>query len=96
MQKFFFLFEKGAVASVDSQHSVRINPAQLGNFGGDIFQEVTIVTDDHTSEGGLLQQSLEPLNSAEIEMVRRLVEQEDIRRLNQGLDNRQALLPSAG
>jgi len=95
MQKLFFLFQKLAVASGDSKQAIRIGPVQLRHVGGDIFQKVAIMTHHHRRERGSLQLIFQPLDSRQIQMIRRFVEQKDIWRLYQSLHDRQPLLPTA-
>ena len=45
---------------------------------------------DHASKRRPPQQIFEPLNSREVEMIRRLIQQQDVGRLNQRLHDRQA------
>src|SRR5271168_201689 len=92
----FLGFEKMAVISVDAQEAVFVGAVKLNHVIGDIFQEVAVVTDDHTSEGSVLQQRFKPFNSGEIEMIGRLVQKQNIRLLDKRFGNRQAFLPAAG
>ena len=94
VQELFFLFQKSAVASPHSQNSIGIHPAQLRHVGGDVLQKIAVVTDDHAGKCRLRQHFFEPLDSREIQMIGGFVEQHNVRRLHQRLDNRQPLLPS--
>ena len=96
VQIFFLGLQKFAVVSVDAQEAVFIGAIQLDDLVRDVFQEIAIMADHHVGEGGVAQQIFEPLNSGEIQMIGRLIEQQNIRLLDQRLDNRQALAPSAG
>ncbi len=96
MQKFLFLLEKRAVAPLHPQQPVRIDPAEFRHLRGNIFQKIAIVTDHHTSESDLLQHFFEPLNAGEVQMIRRFIEQQNVRTLHQRLNNRQPLLPASG
>src|SRR5258706_5190736 len=96
LQEFFFLLQKVEVAAVNTQRTIGINAIELDHIGRDILQEVAVVAHDDAGKGSLLKQVFEPCDSGEIEMVGRLVEQEDVRMLHQGLDNRETLLPAAG
>ena len=62
---------------------------------GDIFEEIAVVADDYAGERSVLQQRFEPFNSGEIEMVCGLVQQQNIRLLDQSFGNRQAFFPAA-
>src|ERR1700747_938058 len=96
MQKFFFLDEKLAVVSVDTQDSVRIDTAQLGHFCGDVFEEVAVMADDHTGKTARLAFLFQQLDTSEIQMIGRLVEQQDIGNLDKRLHNCEPLPPAPG
>src|ERR1700675_530561 len=96
MQELFFFFQKIDVAAVDTEGTVRINAIELDHVGGDILQKVAIVAHDYAGEGRALKQVFEPGDSEEVEMVGGFVEQENVRMLHQGFDNREPLLPAAG
>ena len=96
VQEFFFLLQKVDVAAVDAERAIGINPIELDHIGGDILQEVAVVAHDDAGEGSLLKQILEPRDSGKVEVVGGLVEQENVRMLYQGFDDRETLLPAAG
>ncbi len=96
VQEFFFLLEEGAVASLHPQQTVGIDAAEFRHLGGNVFQKVAIVTDDHAREAGLLQHLFEPLDARKVEMIRGFVEQKNVGTLDQRLDDRQPLLPASG
>ena len=96
VQKFFLLLQERAVVSPHPQDAIGIDAAQFRHVGGDILQKIAVVTHDHAGECGLRQQIFEPLDSRQVEMVGRFIQQQDVRRLHQRLDDRQALLPAAG
>ena len=54
------------------------------------------MADDDAGERSVLQDGFKPLNSGEIEVVGRLVEQEEIRGLRQRGCDGEAFFPSAG
>ncbi len=94
LQKFFLLLQKGAVVSVDAKNALRIKAVQLDHRGCGVFQKIAVVTDDDAGEPGALQQSFEPLDAGQIEMVRRLVQQQNVRLLRQGFGNHEAFAPA--
>jgi hypothetical protein len=51
------------------------------------------VADHDAGERGRLEHALEPLDSRQVQMVRRLIEQQNVRFLNQTFDDGQALAP---
>jgi len=62
----------------------------------DLVEEVAVVGDENHREGIRAEIFLEPVARLEVEMVRRLVEQQQIRASEQQLGERDAHLPSAG
>jgi hypothetical protein len=96
MQKFFLLLQEGAVVSPHSKNAIGIHPAQLRHVCGNILQKIAVVTYDHAGECGLPQQLFKPLDSLQVEMVGGFIQQQNIGRLNQRLDDRQPLLPASG
>ena len=95
MQELFFLFEENAVASLHAQHAIGIDAAELRHLGGDVFEEVAIVANDHAGEPGLLQHFFQPLDAREVQMIGWFVEQQDVGGLHQRLHDREALLPAS-
>ena len=68
---------------------------ELRDAGGDRVEKAPVVRDADHGAGETLQQRLEPRDGAEVEMVGRLVEQQDVRVGRQRLRERDALLPAA-
>src|SRR5208282_4586271 len=95
VQKLFFLHQEFAVVSAHAQQPVRINPAEFHHFGRNVLQKVTIVTYDDAGERSLSQQVLQPLDSSQVQVVGRFIEQQNIRGLDQRLCDRQPFLPAS-
>jgi len=95
VQKLFFLDQKLAVVAGYVQNAVGIDAAQLGHFRSNVLEKVAVVAYDHACESTALQFRFEPLDSEQIEVIGGLVEQEHVRSLDQGLDNRQPLTPAS-
>ena len=89
VEEFFFLLQELAVAPVHSQQTFGVHAVKFGHVGGNIFEKVAVMAYDHAGKRRLLQQIFEPFNSGEVQMIRRLIEQQDIGRLNQRLHDRQ-------
>ena len=70
--------------------------AQVGDAGDDGVEEEAVVRDQDDGARVLVQVLLEPVAGVEVEMVGRLVEQEQARPLQQQLGERDAHLPAAG
>ena len=61
----------------------------------DIVEQVALVADDDQRSGIALQEVLEPQRRFEVEVVRRLVEKQQVRRGKQQRGERHAHFPSA-
>ncbi len=96
VQILLFGFQKSAVVSVHAQIAVLVGAGQFHHRGGHVFQKVAVVADHHARKGRVLQKRFQPLDSGKVQVVGGLVEQQNIRRLHQAFDNRQALAPAAG
>ena len=92
----FFGFEKCAVVPFHAQDAVGVDAIEFDHIGGDIFEEIAIVADHDAGERRVQKQRFEPLDSGEIEMVGGLVEQQNVRLLNERLGNRETFAPAAG
>ena len=95
MEEFFFLLKKCAVIPADPQQPVGIYTAEFRHLGRHILQKIAIVTYDYGGEGCSFQQSFKPFDSGEVEVIRRLIEQQNIGRLNQRLHDGETLLPAS-
>src|SRR3981081_4006998 len=87
MQEFFLLLQERAVVSMHAEDSVGIYTIEFGHLGRNIFEKVAVMTHDHTCEWRFIEHCLEPLDSGEIQMVGRFIEQQDIGSLHQRFDN---------
>ena len=96
VQIHFFRFQKRAVVSVDAQIAIFVGACKLDHRGRDIFEKVAVVADHHAGEWRVLQKGFEPFDPGKIQMIGRLVEQQNVRRLHERFDNRQPLAPAAG
>ena len=90
------LLEEVAVAPLRLEEPARVGAAELEHARGDVLQEVAVVAHDDVGQGLALQQALEPEDAFEVEVVRGLVHEQDVRRLDQLAHDGQALLPAAG
>ena len=82
---FLFRFEERAVVSADAQKTILIHARKLDHFGRDIFEKVAIVADHHARERRVLQKRFKPVDSREVQMIGRLIEQQNVRALAPGL-----------
>ncbi len=92
----FFLFQERAVVAVDAQQPIRIGAVQLYRFRADVFQEVSVVADHDAGERCGIEQAFQPLDAAQIQMIGRLIQQQNIGLLHQRLGNRQPFAPATG
>ena len=77
-EKRLLVFEKAAVVAARAQDAVGIGGVDLRDLEGDCFEEVSIMADSDGGEGCAFQNAFEPLDAFEVEMVRRLVQQEHV------------------
>ena len=82
----------GVVAVVIRDRAAR----KLEDARGHAVEEVTVVRDDQHAARIILQEALEPLDHVDVEMVRRLVEEQKIRLAQQRLRQADARLLAAG
>ncbi len=89
------LFEKTAEVAFHAEQALRIDAVELDDLAGRGFQKIAVVAhgDSRERRGG--EQFLKPFNTSQVEMVRGLVEQQDIGLADQGFGNGQPLAPAA-
>src|SRR5581483_424140 len=95
-QQLIALLQKIAVAALALKESVGIRMIQLEHPLADVVEEVAVVTDDDERLGLASQERLEPEDRLDIEMVRRLVEQQHIGLAHELARDRKPLAPAAG
>jgi hypothetical protein len=95
-EKFFFLHQELAVRAVVAEIAVGIGPVELDDSIGDVFQEVAVVADEDEGEIRLAEEGFEPEDAFEIEMVGRLIEEQEIGLANQLACEGEPLPPAAG
>src|SRR5262249_45371823 len=88
--------QKAAVVAVDAQQSGVVDGIEFDDLSGKIFQQIAIVADNDRCERRSLEQAFDPFDSGKIQVVRRFVEQQNVRSLDESLDDGQTLLPAAG
>ena len=96
VEVFLLRLQKRAVVSAHAQKTVGVDAVEFDHVVGHIFEKIAIVADHDARERRVLQECFEPLDAREVQMIGRLVEQQDVRLLHEGLGNRQALAPAAG
>ncbi len=69
--------------AVDAQVPARVGAVQLHDAVGDVLQEIAVVADEHERERGGREQLLQPEDALEVEVVGRLVEQQQVRLADQ-------------
>ena len=88
----------GRVVAGDAEQAARVAAVELQDARRDPLQEQAIVRDRDRRERGpaARQQRLEPLDALDVQVVRRLVEEQQVGLAGEGAANRDALLPPAG
>ncbi len=79
LQVLLLALQKLRVAPLHPQQPIRIHPVQLHYLGRHILQKIPIMAHQHARKPALLQQLLQPRNPRQVQMVRRLVQQQHIR-----------------
>ena len=69
---------------------------KLEDARGDAVEEVSVMRDDQDPAGVILEEALEPLDHVDVEVVRRLVEEEEVRLAQERLRQADARLLAAG
>jgi hypothetical protein len=90
------LLEEVAVAPRRLEEAFRIAAVELQHAVGDVFQEPAVVAHHQIRQGLAAQQRLQPEDALHIQVVRGLVHEQDVGRLDQLAGDREALLPAAG
>ncbi len=90
------LDQEVAVGAVDGEDPLRIDAVELEHPARDVLEEVAVVGDHHERLRGFHQQLLELEDPFEVEMVGRLVEEQQVGLAGDLAGDRQALLPAAG
>src|SRR5438876_6970587 len=78
----FFRLKKVGVIALHSKKPVFVDAGKFNEFGRDIVEQISIVANHDASEGRALQDRFKPFNAGKIQMVRRLVEKQDVGCLN--------------
>ena len=84
-----------AVAALRLEQAGGVGAVQLEHAGGHVLQEVAIVADDQAGPRALGQQALQPEDAVDVEVVGRLVHQQNVGRGRQLARDRQALAPAS-
>ena len=78
------LHQEGAVGAVDAQEPLGVLRVQLDDARGDVLQEHAVVADEDEGERGFPQQALQPHDAFQIQVVRRLVYQQQFGLADEG------------
>ena len=90
----FFGLEEFAVVPFHAEEAAFVGSAEFDHHGRDVLKKVAIMADNDAGERSVLQHGFEPLNSGEIKMVGRLVEQQKIRSLGKRGGDGEAFFPA--
>ena len=88
--------EELAVPAIRLEQAVRVGPVQLEHAGGHVLEEVAVVAHDEDGAGPIGEDAFQPEDAVHVEVVGRLVHQQDVGRGRQLARDRQPLLPAAG
>ncbi len=92
----FFVFKKAAVVAACAQDAVGISGVDLRDLERNSLEEVAVMADGYGRERSIVQDALQPLNSFQVQMVRRFVQQKHIGRYGECARDGQPLAPAAG
>jgi len=95
-QQLVLLLEEPAVAPAHVEEPEGEGAVELDHAPGDGLQEVAVVAHRHEGLGLAGQQLLEPQDALDVEVVRGLVEEDELRLADQRPRDREPLLPAAG
>ena len=88
--------EQFGVGAVDRQQPVGIDPIDVDHPAGDVLKEVAVVADHDERHRLGLEQRLEPEDRVDVQVVRRLVEQQQVRLADERAGDGQPCLPASG
>ena len=88
--------EELAVAPVGLEESLRIDAVELEHASGHVLEEVAVVAHHEDGARPVGEDFLQPEDAIDVEMVGRLVHQQDVRLARQLARDREALPPAAG
>ena len=94
-EKLFTLHQKLAVRSVVTQEPIGIRAAQFDGSIGDGFQKSPIVADGQRGQRWIGDDLFQPEYALDIQMIGRLIQQQQVRPAGEGADDGQAFSPSA-
>jgi hypothetical protein len=88
------LFEQIAVAAVGTEIPIYIRGTQLDDPVAGVFEEIAIVADEQERKPGRSEQFFQPEDRLHIEVIGRLVHQQQVRLGGQLAGDRQPLFPA--
>jgi hypothetical protein len=90
------LFQEVAVVAFGFEGAVRIAAIDLDHPRCDGFQKTTVVAHDEKGAGFGPEQSLQPEDAFDVQVVGRFVHQQNVRLQHQRADDGQTFLPASG
>ncbi|CCK06173.1 hypothetical protein BN128_4502 [Cronobacter sakazakii 696] len=88
------LGRRGHVFVVVARINAQLAVIEIRHVGADHVQEVTVVRNDNHGAVAIVQRLLQPANGVDVQVVRRFVEQQDIRVREQRLRQQHTQLPA--
>ena len=89
------LFEEFGIAAFYAQQAFGVNAVELDDLGGDVLQEVSVVSDDDEGKTGSTEQAFQPFDAVKVEVVGGLVEEKHLRIGDKGFGDGESLAPAA-
>ena len=96
LQEFVAPREELAVPPVALEQARRVGAVQLEHARGHVLQEVPVVADDEAGSRPFREERLQPEDALDVEVVRWLIHEQDVRLGRELARDRQAFLPSPG
>ncbi len=87
--------QERAVITFHAECAIFVSAIEFHHLVCDVLQKIAVVADHHARELRIPKNGFEPLNPSEIQVVRGLVEQKNVRRLHQSLGDREPFAPAA-
>jgi len=82
--------------AADAKETIAVARVDLHNAIGDALQEVAIVRGDDERDARPFKEVLQPIDPLQIEVIRRLIHQKEIRLLDKLASDSKPLAPTAG
>ena len=89
------LVKESGITAFHAQQARRVDPVELDNFRCDVLQKIAIVSDHDEGEFRGAEQPFKPCDAFQVEMIRRLIEEQNVGLGDESFSNSQAFEPAA-